>query len=223
MTSFTERTVASADTRGLPSKIIAFVAALFAILWGALDVNYHGHFSCDTNLKLVRAELARRTHLKDYLGEMKDYAGQVETGTVTCECANRKVVLRGKVVNDNIRSEFSDVAALAVGTDKVDNQIETLNEDALGALQKLLQSPPTNMTMNYQVKDRGTIYLTGDLPSPELKETIGNLVAKIRGVRSVVNDLGRELQVQRMIRIHNIYFDFNKWEIRSQSHAVLDE
>lgn len=210
---------------GLPSTLILFVAILMSVLWGAIDINYHGHFQCATNIKIVEAEIAKRSHLLAYTVPDKDLsAAENDAAVVKCTCdASRKVVLTGKVDNANIRREFSDVVASAVGTNQVDNQIEDLNEDALKDLQALLDSPPTNMKMNYQVKGLGTIYLTGDVPSPEVKDRVEKLVAKIRGVRTVKNDLGRELQAQRMLRIHNIYFDFNQWKIRDQSQPVLDE
>ena len=216
-------TSSSSASTGMPSKVILLIGVILSIVWGALDINYHGHFNCNTLVKVVNAELAKRTHLSDYMADQKDEAGQLETGTVRCECAGRKIVLTGKVVNDNIRQEFSDVAAMAVGADRIDNQIETLNEGALKELQALLETPPTKVTMNYQVKKRGTLYLTGDIPNQEIKDHIGALVAKIRGVRSVVNDLGKEATAQRMLRIHNIYFDFNQFKIRDQSQVVIDE
>src|SRR6185295_2727498 len=82
---------------------------------------------------------------------------------------------------------------------------------------------PTNMHLNYQVRDRCTILLTGDLPSPEMKEKVGAMVAKVEGVRSVVNLLGMENKVQEAFTVRNIYFDFNKWTIRPESQAGLDE
>ena len=38
------------------------------------------------------------------------------------------------------------------------------------------------MNLNYQVRDRCTIVLTGDLPDPELKDEVGAMVQNIHGV-----------------------------------------
>jgi outer membrane protein OmpA-like peptidoglycan-associated protein len=214
----------STPATGWPSKLILLLAAIFAILWPALDVNFHGHWQCSTLKNVVMAEIAKHTHLKAYMDENYQGRPQPPEALVRCECNELgKLVLTGKVDNANIRREFSDVAALAIGTDRVDNQIEELNEDALRELQALLDTAPTNMKLNYQVTDLGTVYLTGDLPDPALKDRITEMVRKLRGVRNVVNDLGKELKVPGMLRMHNIWFDFNKWQIRSQSQPHIDE
>ena len=218
--------------------VVAVLALLFAVLWGALDITVHGHFSDKTICGLVVKELSKRDHLKDWLARYDedgklvvdsegkpvarlDTLGNKESGQVQLSCEGRSVTLEGKVWNEQIRREMSSVAETVPGVAAVDNRLEALNVPELEALQKLLQEQ--GVTMNYQVVDRGTIMLTGDLPKPEMKDTITNLVQKIRGVRAVVNDLGKEQKVALMLRIHNIYFDFNKWKIRPESQSVLDE
>src|SRR5947209_7915125 len=100
---------------GTPSKVVAFLAVMFAILWSALDINFHGHVQCSTIKAKVMERLKERSHLENYLKPMKDFAGQDETGTVECTCSGgRKIRLDGKVVSDDLKQEFSDVAALAV-------------------------------------------------------------------------------------------------------------
>jgi outer membrane protein OmpA-like peptidoglycan-associated protein len=213
-TTYTSHSESSRTSTGVPSKLILLLAGIFAILFSLADINWHGHWSCKTLQKHVMERLRQRTHLAEYLVDQTiPGTNEKEAGTVVCKCTElNKIVLQGKVVNADIRREFSDIAAAAVGTNRVDNQLEILNEPELQELQKLLQA--TGVTMNYQVKDRGTIYLTGDLPNPEMKDQITALVKKIHGVRGVVNDMGKELVVQKMLRIHSIWFDFNEWKIR---------
>lgn len=206
------------------SKWILAFAAFVSLLWGLFDIHLHGHYRCDRIIDVVKAEMHKRSHLQDYMVPHDDEMGKPEVGMVTCECtADRKIRLTGKVVNDNVRQEFSDVASHVAGPEKIDNQIEVLNDGALAELQQLLASPPSNLNINYQIKDRGTILLSGDLPSEDMRDRIVGLVRKIHGVRGVVDRLGEKLETQRLLRVHNIYFDFNKWEIRQQSQHRVDE
>jgi outer membrane protein OmpA-like peptidoglycan-associated protein len=213
---------------GFPKAAVLLTALVFFLLFSLLDITKHGHFSCATIRQAVMAEIENRSHLAEYVQDWAIRGSEperLESGKVEIVCSQfpRKLTIRGKVVNDSIRAEFSDVAAGSIGADKVDNQLEVLNEDALRELQQLLAAAPTSMHMNYQIKDRGTILLTGDLPNPEMKDQIGRMVEKLRGVRGVINDLGKELLVQRHLILRNVYFDFNKWEIRPESMPTLDE
>src|SRR5689334_11041912 len=100
-TNVTTTYSSSRTTTGVPSQAILLIAVLFAILWGALDINYHGHFSDPTIQKIARRYMERNEHLKDYLNpQMKDYAGQPETGTVQVRSNGRKIVITGKVVSE---------------------------------------------------------------------------------------------------------------------------
>src|SRR5438132_11346730 len=112
-----------AQSTGFPSKAVALLAALFVILWSVLDVNFHGHFHCDTQRAMVMKLVNSRLHLAAFTKpNQTDFAGQPESGQVKCECTgDRKIRLTGKVVNENIRQEFSDLATYAVGNNGVDN------------------------------------------------------------------------------------------------------
>ena len=37
--------------------IVLFAAVLLPILWGALDINFHGHFQCRTLKKVAMAHI----------------------------------------------------------------------------------------------------------------------------------------------------------------------
>src|SRR2546423_828451 len=105
----------SSSSTGFPSKVILLLAGLFAILWSLIDVNFHGHFSCETQRKMVMRYVNTHISLAPYMQEQKDFAGQPEAGTVVCTCtAGRKIRLVGKVVSDDIKNEIGDLAIYAI-------------------------------------------------------------------------------------------------------------
>jgi len=213
----------------MTSKWILLGSLLAAVAWSASDVVWFGRSGCSALERAITSEIGKQSHLKAYMDEQA-FPGGVEQGTVTCTCDgmwDKKITLTGNVVSDSVRQQFADIASDVARGEAINNLIQVLNVAAIDELRSLLAQPPTDLTMNYQIQGRGIVVLTGDLPggdpNSELKPQIGQMIAKISGVRGVVNHLGRELASKQVLRLSNIYFDFNQWKIRPQSAVALNE
>lgn len=199
------------------SKYIAGMAAVVALGWGAVDTFlFHGHWSDARLADDVRTMLGS----KPYLEGNEPIVSNVNGHWLTLE---------GKLDSTEFKQDLGQAALDIPGIRGITNNIETLNTEALAQLKDLLAQPSAHAEMNYVIKEHGTVVLSGAVAEPSLKEPIERLVYALGGVQRVENHLGRELaleveaRIKGILRLNNIYFDFNKWSIRSDSKQALDE
>jgi len=206
----------------MSKNVILALAIAFAVLWGVGDsFLWHGHWSDARLVTDARSEI-------DALDFMK--------GNLPIDISSNyhRVVLSGKVDSETQRQEISYRIAHMAGVRAVENNIQVLDAMAVARLEELLSSvpdpndPSRKLPFNYVIKEHGHVVLTGPVADPAIKERVEAMIMAIPGVQSVENHLGENLgglleaRLAEIMRLHNIYFDFNKYTIRDDSKMALD-
>ncbi|MEM7248967.1 MAG: OmpA family protein [Acidobacteriota bacterium] len=165
-----------------------------------------------------------------------DSKGQRKSGVaVEADGKHRTLRISGEVTSEEERAAASRAVLNDVrGVLAISNDLEVVSIDRklVSRLKALQGSQATPGAFDYEV-DGNTVILKGWVPEDEadVRESLEALVAQMPGVREVINDMElgppeeREREALRRIyeilRLGNIYFDFNKATIRSESLPSL--
>lgn len=195
------------------SKLIIAITALVALAFIIIDVVAHGHFSpAETRERVVnRVEAADIQTLNGFTVDVED----------------RTAILRGAVDTLEDRRRVTDEALRVPGLLTVYNdlKLDLIHEPLLAALKDQLDADGIPGAFQYRIgPDPHTVTLDGWVPAdkPELRDAIEKLVRQMPGVRNVINNIGLGqdqlvIDINRILQAGNIYFDYNKWDVRPES------
>ncbi len=201
------------------SKFIIAITAAVAALFILIDVVGHGHASPERTRKRVinRVEAATIETLTDFDVDVED----------------RTAIIRGKVDTAEERRRATDEALSVPGLLTVYNElrVDMIDEELLAALKKQLAVDGTPGEFAYRIgPDPHTVTLDGWVPAdkPELRDAIERLVRRMPGVRNVINNIGLGqdqivIDINRILQMGNIYFDYNKWDVRPESVPTVQK
>lgn len=155
---------------------------------------------------------------------------------VRIDGARRTAVISGKVDTETERQAVTDIALETRGLKTVFNavQVDAIREELLIDLRQLTEDDPTVGDFNYRIHADGhTVTLDGWVEEdyPNRIGQLAQLVKDVPGVRKLHDNmrLGRPDEdinkIQELIfdilRLGNIYFDYNKATIRPESRESL--
>jgi outer membrane protein OmpA-like peptidoglycan-associated protein len=201
------------------SKLIIALTVVAAVVFVIVDVFAHGHFSPNKTRERVldRVQSSHIEHLDGF----------------DVDIENRTAILRGNVDTQEERRQATDQALHVPGLLTVYNdlKVDKIEEPLLSALKKELEADGVPGAFDYRLgTDPHTVTLDGWVPKdkPELRDAIEQLVRKMPGVRNVINNitLGEDqlvIDINRILAVGNIYFDYNKWDVRPESLPSIDK
>jgi outer membrane protein OmpA-like peptidoglycan-associated protein len=180
-------------------------------------------------------------HQADSIRADLEAAKGLETLTdleVQVDGPRRTALLRGKVDSAAERERVTEVALGTRGLLTVFNSVEVdaIREELLIDLRKLTEDDPTVGEFNYRIHPDGhTVTLEGWVQEdqPQRIGQITQLVRDVPGVRRIQDNMGvgrpdedisriQEL-IFDILRLGNIYFDYNKATIRPESRDSLSK
>jgi len=195
------------------SRLIIALTIIVGLVFIVIDLFAHGHFS--------------PSHTRDRVLNRVDSA---EISTLTdfnVDVEERTAILHGNVDTLEDRRRATDEALRVPGLLTVYNnlKVDTIHEPLLAALKKQLEADGVRGEFTYRIgPDPHTVTLDGWVPTdkPELRDAIEALVRQMPGVRNVINNitLGQDsivTEINRILQAGNIYFDYNKFEVRPES------
>jgi len=195
------------------SKLVIAVTAVIAALFIFIDITAHGHFDPARQARMVRerVDAAQIASLTDFNVDVED----------------RTAILSGKVDSDAEIKQITDLGLQVPGFLTVYNQVknDSIPEDVLAKLKDVQDADDTRGEFSYRIGPDGhTVTLDGWVPKdkPQLRDELEALVRKIPGVRNVINNIGLGqdqviLDINNILKMGNIYFDYNKYEVRPES------
>lgn len=203
----------------MASKFVALVTGIVALLIIVWDVTGHGHFSPPN----------RREKLLDAV-ESANVPSLYQHDVLVEE---RTGILRGKVDSETDRLQATHAALSVPGFLTLYNELEVdaIEEPLLQQLRALTQSDATPGEFDYRIgPDPHTVTLHGWVPidKPEMRQAIEDMVRRIPGVRNVINNIGlgydRLIEdINRILQVGNIYFDYDKADIRPESMPSIEK
>lgn len=158
--------------------------------------------------------------------------------SVSIDGTRRTAVLRGKVDTNQERWKVTESALRTRGLLTVFNEVEVdaIIEELLIDLRELAEDDPTIGDFNYRIHaDNHTVSIDGWVQEdqPQRIDQLAKLVADVPGIRTLQNNMrvGRPdddlSRVQELIfnilRLGNIYFDYNKATIRPESRDSVEK
>jgi outer membrane protein OmpA-like peptidoglycan-associated protein len=207
----------------MASKLATIVGIITLVLIMAVDWRQSGHFD-DGGMK---DNIARDIESAPEVTTLKDLAVKVDRRTAHVQGLvdspeERVAATRAALKTPGILTIVNDL--------KVDQVLEIL----LRRIKQQIEADPTEGVFGYRIaRDGHTVTLDGWVPEGEddLRQAIENTVAAVPGVRKVINNLGvgrplddlRKVQelILDILRMNNIYFDYNKAVIRPESRPAL--
>ena len=196
--------------------VLTVIASVFAI---ALDVARHGHFS----------PTQRRQVLLDHVNS----ANVTSLVEANAQVDDRTAILTGKVDSVADRAAMTRAALQVPGFLTVYNdvRVDAIDEQLLAELKKVEYADDTPGEFSYRIgPDPHVVTLDGWVPAdkPELRQQLEDMVRKIPGVRNVINNIQlgySELisDINRILQVGNIYFDYNKDTIRPESLPSVEK
>lgn len=202
------------------SKIIAVLTALTALLVICIDAAFHGHHDPVGRRNAVLASVEAAGLPK---GHLLNPDVQVK---------GRTAVLLGAVDTEAERVQVTNAALEVPGFLTVYNDIrvDAIDPELLAKLeaQQAADGVPGEFDTTIDPNDPHTVILEGWVPRdrPELRQALEDLVRRMPGVRNVINKLRLgydELieDINRILQMGNIYFDYDKADIRPESQPSL--
>jgi outer membrane protein OmpA-like peptidoglycan-associated protein len=196
------------------SKFVAVLTALFAVFAIAIDWGFHGH---NDSVSLQR-QMTRHIE-SEKVPTLIDLGVQVKS---------RTAVITGKVDTQAELAQLTRAALRTPGFLTVYNDVyvDAIDPELLAKLeaQQAADGMPGEFDASVDPNDPHTVILEGWVPKdhPELRQALEDLVRKMPGVRNVINKLRLgydELieDINRILQMGNIYFDYNKADIRPES------
>lgn len=201
------------------SKFIIAITVVIFLLFLFVDVFAHGHFSEDSKRRkmIEKVEAAGIETLKDFDVSVED----------------RTAVLHGDVDTAEERRHATEEALQVPGLLTVYNdlRVDAIDEELLSLLKKQQDADGTRGEFAYRIgPDPHSVTLDGWVPAdkPELKDALEQLVRRMPGVRNVINNIGLGqdqivIDINSILKLGNIYFDYNKWDIRPESVPSVEK
>lgn len=206
----------------MSSKVVIFLAGIFAIFWSLLDVWYHGHYDASRVKRKVEQVLSA-----------SNYNTPEKQNILVNVDRENWVTLAGIIptqydmdrVTELISKQVSGVRGIAnnlrVATSACEQQI-------LERLKSLVDSLPSEPRISYLVDEDCNVTLTGWVPTEEMKTRIEAVAAATPGVQNVKNNIEvgspkRKIEdmLIEILRVQNIYFDHNSANIRKESLSSI--
>ena len=195
------------------SKLVIAVTAAIAVLFLIIDLTAHGHFD--------------KARQRDKIIEAVNAAGITTLKDFDVVIDDRTAILKGSVDTDSDRRWVTDVALTVPGFLTIYNDVrnDAIPEEVLARLKAVQDADSTPGEFSYRIGPDGhTVTLDGWVPKdkPELRDQLEQLVRRIPGVRNVINNIGLGqdqvvIDINNILKLGNIYFDYNKWDIRPES------
>jgi outer membrane protein OmpA-like peptidoglycan-associated protein len=218
------------------SKFIVLLTGVVALVIILIDVTQHGHFDpVNRRERLEEAVAASNVpslvHVRE--GANDDDDDRYESGpTVLVE--ERTGILRGYVDSEAERAQATNAALHVPGFLTIYNELEvdSIREELLAELRRLTQSDDTPGEIDYRIDPQNphTVTLHGWVPidKPDMKQAIEDLVRRMPGVRNVINSIGLGYDqliedINRILQVGNIYFDYDKADIRPESMPSIEK
>ena len=203
--------------------IIAIVVVAIAIIF---DTATHGHFDDERIRELVTENV-----------ENQNEKGPATLHEFQAAVDDRTTWIKGSVDSAEERHQMTLAALRAPGilTLVNDLKVDHILEDLLRRLKLLVEADPTEGHLEYRIgKDGHTVTLDGWVPVGEedLRQAIEDLVRDVPGVRKVINNMtigppvdtaAIEQMIVDILRLKNIYFDYNKATIRPESMDSIEK
>jgi len=207
----------------MPSKIVLLLALLTLLVLGIVDIRYHGHFSDGYYEKQVQRVLRKANY------------NTAENDPIRSPVHANWVTLNGTVSTKADRDRVADavqrqVPGLVGVTNNLTVPTRICAREVLESLKILVDSEPDDSKISYLVSPECNVTLTGWVPTKERKAGVGRVASSTPGVGEVANNIevgypAKKLQdtLIEILRVQNIYFDFNKATIRAESLPALDK
>jgi outer membrane protein OmpA-like peptidoglycan-associated protein len=195
------------------SKLVIAITAIVAALFIIIDITQHGHFDPAHQQRMVikRVEAAQVPSLDHFNVDVDD----------------RTAIVSGNVDSDAERKQVTDLVLQVPGFLTVYNDLhnDSIDEQLLAHLKDVEDADDTRGEFSYRIgPEPHTVTLDGWVPKdkPELRDQLEALVRKIPGVRKVINNIGLGqdqviVDINNILKMGNIYFDYNKYEVRPES------
>lgn len=206
------------------SRYVIVLAALSALVFAALDVYFHGHF----NDAKYKKETERLLDASRY--------NTADNKAVTVDVRGRWVILNGVVPTPEDKDRVSELIRGEIpGIRGIVNNLQpyVCDNEVLAKIKSLIESLPLQVQISYLVDSDCNVILRGKVPTEQMKQAIGATVQAAPGVRKVINELEVGLKdatagdiaakILSILRVQNIYFDFNKDTIRPESIPSIDK
>ena len=205
------------------SKLVILIFVIVVIFLAVLDIYYHGHFS-DRLYRDWTEEVLEDTRYN--LGDEKPIKVAVD---------DRWIVLEGTVETPEERDRVADLVVRSVkGLRGLTNNLvvekSECDSNVLEGLKNMVATMREGAQISYLISDPCFVTLTGWVPEKKMKEDIGGVVGKIPGVTGVDNQIEIGLPKKKVedtiieiLKVQNIYFDYDKWTIRPESMSSLEK
>jgi outer membrane protein OmpA-like peptidoglycan-associated protein len=194
-------------------KVLAVVVVALTVI---LDVTLHGHFDDGKIRNLITKNLQNEP---------------IPTLTeVDVRVRDRTAYVSGLVdtPQERVRTTRAALEAPGILTLVNDVRVDLLLEILFQRLKSVMEASPGGGEFDYRVHADGhTVTLEGWVPEGEedLRDELGRLAEKVPGVRQVINNIGIgdpgadtvRKRIYDILRLQNIYFDYNKATIRPES------
>jgi outer membrane protein OmpA-like peptidoglycan-associated protein len=182
---------------------------------GAADTFFHGHFSD-----------------KFYGKEVQQLLKTYKYDTVKATVRDNWVTLEGIVPTKEDRTRAADTVLQVTGIRGLTNNLAVAppacQQKVLERFKDIINSIKSEAQISYMVDTDCNVTLTGWVPTEEMKASIGRAAASLEGVQKVDNriEVGypkKKLQdtLVEILRVQNIYFDFDKATIRPESLPAI--
>jgi outer membrane protein OmpA-like peptidoglycan-associated protein len=217
------------------SKSVLFFTIVAAALIIAVDVTKHGHFD-PANRRDRLEEAVSSANVPSLVRANPAATGDAdryETGAVVL-VDERTGILRGYVDSEAERVQATKAALRVPGLLTVYNElrVDNIDEALLGEMRRLTQTDDTPGEFDYRIDPSNphTVTLHGWVPidRPEMKQALEDMVRRVPGVRNVINNIGLGYDqliedINRILQVGNIYFDYDKAEIRPESMPSIEK
>lgn len=207
----------------MASKLILVLALLSLLILGVVDVQFHGHFNDAAYERKVQRALIASGYNMD------------ADDPIRSPVEDRWVTLTGPVPSEDDPARVAAavqqrVPGLRGITTNLRTPQDVCEEGVLRALKDYVDSGEDEARISYLVDAGCSVTLTGWVPTEGRKQAVGQMAKASPGVTRVVNNIEigapkKKLQdtLIEIMRMENIYFDFNKWTIREESRPALDK
>jgi outer membrane protein OmpA-like peptidoglycan-associated protein len=215
------------------SKFVALLTGIIAALIILVDVTRHGHFDpVNRRERLERA--VGSANVPSLVHADGEGADRTYSQGATVLVEERTGILRGSVDSEAERVQATRAALRVPGFLTIYNEldVDAIPEDLLAELRHLTQTDDTPGEFDYRVDPNNphTVTLHGWVPidKPEMKQALEDMVRRMPGVRNVINSIGLGYDqliedINRILQVGNIYFDYDKANIRPESMPSIEK
>jgi outer membrane protein OmpA-like peptidoglycan-associated protein len=206
----------------MSSRVVLILACVAAVVLGAADTFFHGHFSDRFYTKEIQQLLKTN---KYNTAENTPIKATVHDNWVTLEGVAPTKDDRIRIANDVLQ-----VTGIRGITNNLSVAPPACEQKVLERLKDLINATKTDARVSYYVDENCNVTLTGWVPTDEMKASVGRAAASLEGVQKVDNriEVGypkKKLQetLVEILRLQDIFFNFDKATIRPESLPSVDK